>query len=523
METAQPGMVYLIGAGPGDPGLLTLRGAEVLRQAEVVIYDGLVNRELLGLAPPGAELIYGGKHDRHFAVRQEELNQLMVDRARAGRRVVRLKGGDPFIFGRGGEEAGLLAAAGLPWILVPGVSSVHSVPGYAGIPLTHRDHSSQLVVVTGHENPLGPENRVDWPGLARLQGTLVVLMGLKNLPAIAQVLLDHGRPAHTPVAVISHGTRHGQRTLAGTLATIASQVEQAGFQPPSLTVIGEVVQLREQLGWFERRPLFGQRIVVTQRPDLASPWVSLLQENGAEVLPIPATRWEPHPDREPLDRALAHLGDYDWLLFSHPFAVDRFFQRFHEVFPDWRQLGAARLAAYGPRTAARLRELHLQPAAVAADHLAPLIIQALRERHSLPGQRFLLLRGGEATEPVPEALAELGATVEVAPVYSVAPDGAETEASRDFLEAGADWLVFASGLAIQHFHQRFNLVESRRRWPEMKVAITRPTIGWALEELALQPQRVAGADNPQALLQQLIEGENPARHQEGFPGSAARH
>jgi uroporphyrinogen III methyltransferase/synthase len=244
------GKVYLVGAGPGDAGLLTVRGAELLRRAEVVIYDGLVNPELLRLAPPSAELIYGGKHDRTRCVSQEELNALLLARAREGRQIVRLKGGDPYMFGRGGEEAEALAQAGIPFEVVPGVSSVQSVPAYAGIPLMHRRYNSSVTIVTGHEDPASPDNPLDWPQLARVPGTLVVLMGLKHIRQIAAALQDNGRPSDTPVAIISRGTTERQRTVVGTLASIADQVELAQLPPPAVTVIGEVVHLRETLHWF---------------------------------------------------------------------------------------------------------------------------------------------------------------------------------------------------------------------------------------------------------------------------------
>ena len=247
------GSVYLVGAGPGDAGLFTLRGVELLGRAEVVIYDGLVNRDLLRFAPPAAEIIYGGKHDRTRCVSQEELNALLVAKAREGKRVVRLKGGDPYVFGRGGEEAEVLAEAGIPFEVVPGVSSFHAVPGYAGIPLTHREHNSMVTIVTGHHDPLSADNKLDWAQLARTPGTLVVLMGLGNIRQIAATLVAHGRSPDTPAAIVSRGTTERQRSVIGTLATIADQLEAAGLPPPAVTVIGEGVKLREKLDWFERR------------------------------------------------------------------------------------------------------------------------------------------------------------------------------------------------------------------------------------------------------------------------------
>ena len=247
------GIVYLVGAGPGDAGLFTLRGVELLGRAEVVIYDGLVNPDLLRFAPAAAEIIYGGKHDRTRPVSQEEVNALLVAKAREGKRVVRLKGGDPYVFGRGGEEAEVLAEAGIPFEVVPGVSSFHAAPGYAGIPLTHREHNSMVTIVTGHIDPLSPDNKLDWAQLARTPGTLVVLMGLRNIRPIAATLVAHGRSPDTPVAIVSRGTTERQRSVTGTLANIADQLEAASLPPPAVTVIGDVVKLRGKLDWFERR------------------------------------------------------------------------------------------------------------------------------------------------------------------------------------------------------------------------------------------------------------------------------
>jgi uroporphyrinogen III methyltransferase / synthase len=243
------GIVYLVGAGPGDPGLFTLHGVELLRGAEVVIYDGLVNPELLRHAPTRAEVIYGGKHDRTRSVSQEEINALLLAKAREGKRVVRLKGGDPYVFGRGGEEAEVLAEAGIPFEVVPGVSSFHAVPAYAGIPLTHREHNSMVTIITGHDDPQSPTNKLDWAQLAKIRGTLVVLMGLRNIPQIAATLIARGRSRDTPVAVVSRGTTRRQATVRGTLATIASQLKEADLPPPAVTVIGEVAKLREKLNW----------------------------------------------------------------------------------------------------------------------------------------------------------------------------------------------------------------------------------------------------------------------------------
>ena len=503
--------------------------------AEVVIYDGLVSRELLRFAPPCAEIIYGGKHDRTRCVAQADLNALLLARAREGKRVVRLKGGDPFVFGRGGEEAEVLAAAGIPFEVVPGVSSVYSAPCYAGIPLTHREHASTLTVVTGHDTPLTelgravlsapvpatdgtvgtprPAHAVDWAGLAKVPGTLVVLMGLKNIQAIAATLIAHGRSPGTPVAIISHGTTGRQHTAVGTLDTIAELVRRPDISPPAVTVIGEVVRLREQLDWFERRPLFGRRVAVTQRADLARPLVAALRERGAEVLEVPATRWVPHPDRARLDQALGKLASYDWILFTNPLGLEFFFERFFQVHQDLRQLGSARLGAYGPRTGQKLREWRLEPAAVAPDHKTPLILEAITQCGSVQGKKFLILRGDSAYEKVPEALTELGAVVEVVPCFAVVPEPEDlTGGAAELAAAGADWIVFASGLAIEHIHERFNLPGLLARFPGMRLALASPTVEWALDRLGLTPAAISRPDDLDNLVSAMITAETAAHN-----------
>ena len=529
--------MYLVGAGPGDAGLFTLRGKEVMERAEVVIYDGLVSRELLRFAPPSAEIIYGGKHDRTRCVSQAELNALLLAKALEGKRVVRLKGGDPFVFGRGGEEAEVLAAAGIPFEVVPGVSSVYSVPCYAGIPLTHRQYASSVTIVTGHDAPssggraspraqtsLDPSKvraredarpPIDWAGLAKVPGTLVVLMGLKNIQAIAATLIAHGRSADTPVAIVSRGTTGRQHTAVGTLDTIAKLAGRPDIRPPAVTIIGEVVKLREQLDWFEQRPLFGRRIAVTQRPDLARPLVAALREKGAEVLEVPATRWVPHPDRARLDQALGELESYDWILFTNPLGIDFFFERFFQVHKDLRQLGSARLGAYGPRTGQKLREWRLEPAAVAPDHKTPLIMQAITKCGNVQRQKFLILRGDSAFEKVPEALAELGAVVDVVPCFAVVPETEDlTGGAAALAEEGADWIIFASGLAIEHVHERFDLPGLMARFSGTRLAIASPTVQWALDKFGLTPAAISKPDNVEDLVNAILQAET-ATHDTG--------
>src|SRR4051812_7603856 len=320
------GVVYLVGAGPGDAGLMTMRGAELLARADVVVYDALVNADLLRLAPKEAEVIYGGKRSKDHAIPQEELNALLVRKAKEGKTVVRLKGGDPYTFGRGGEEAEELGEAGIRFEVVPGVSSISAAPNYAGIPITHRAHCSSFTVITGHEDPNKAESSVDWAHVAKDRGTKVILMGMERIVEIARLLIQHGMPPETPVGMVRWGTTGRQASIEGTLATIPKVIEETGFGAPAVTVIGGVVGLREKLNWFETRPLFGQRIVVTRTREQASGLASQLGELGAEVLEIPTIRIEQPTEKNDLKEALLGLHEYDWVVFTSPNGVTSFFE-----------------------------------------------------------------------------------------------------------------------------------------------------------------------------------------------------
>ncbi len=350
-------MVYLVGAGPGDAELLTLRGAELLRRAEVVIYDQLVNPVLLRLARPEAEIILRGKR---ASCSQEQINSLMIEKAQAGKTVVRLKGGDPYIFGRGGEEAEALAGARIQIEVVPGVSSITAAPNYAGIPLTHRQHCSSFTVFTWHENPEDTETHLRYEDIARIPGTKVVLMGMEKLEEWTKSLITHGMDPKTPVAVVESGTHGKQRSVAGTLGTIAGLAAAQKIAPPALTIIGSVVKLREKLNWAEKRALFGKRIVVTRAKGQATVFSRKLSELGADVLEIPAVKGVDPENKQYFIDALLSLNTYDWLVFTRASGVTTFFEYFFRRFKDLRDLGGAKIAAVGTATAAKLKELHLQ-------------------------------------------------------------------------------------------------------------------------------------------------------------------
>lgn len=415
--------VYLIGAGPGDPGLITVRGRECLERSDVVLYDYLANHRLLEYAPPHAELIYAGKVGGAHNREQGQINDLIVAKAREGKVVARLKGGDPFVFGRGGEECEALVAAGIPFEIVPGVTAGIGAAAYAGIPLTHRDVTTSVAFVTGHEHPDKADSGIDWEKLSLGSGTVVFYMGVRNLPQITANLMNHGRDPRTPVALIRWGTRPEQEVLTGTLADIGDKARKASFRPPAVTVVGEVVRLRETLRWFDNRPLSGKGILVTRSADQAGEFSALLREKGAIVYECPTIAIAPPADTAELDRAITVLPSFDWLILTSVNAVRHFFQRLAAAGLDSRALGRCRVAAVGPKTAAAIRDHGITADLVPADYKAEGVVAAFRDRE-LAGVRVLFPRADRAREIIPAELAKLGAEV-IAPVAyrNVLPDG----------------------------------------------------------------------------------------------------
>ncbi len=402
------GFVSLIGAGPGDPGLLTLRGAEALGAADVIVYDHLANLALLTHARPEAERLCVGKKAGSHTLPQEEINALLIERARSGQHVARLKGGDPFVFGRGGEEALALLEAGIPYEIVPGVTSAVAVPAYAGIPVTHRGLASSFAVITGHEDPTKGGSALDWSRLATAADTLVLLMGLGNLPGIAEELVLHGRPADTPAAVVRWGTMPDQQTVSGTLADIAERAKAASLSPPAVLVVGSVVRLRERLRWFEERPLFGHRILVTRTRRQVSVLSSRLHALGAEAMELPTIETGPPKDWAPVDRAIAELSSYDWIVFTSVHGVAHFWERLTRAGLDARSLHGVCLAAIGPATAAELESHGVRADRVPDEYMAEAIVPQLGE---VRGLRVLLPRADIARPALADLLREGGAEV----------------------------------------------------------------------------------------------------------------
>ncbi|HSR36266.1 MAG TPA: uroporphyrinogen-III C-methyltransferase, partial [Desulfurivibrionaceae bacterium] len=408
------GHVYLIGAGPGDPGLITVRGRDCIGLADVVVYDYLANQQLLEHARPGAELIYAGKIGGAHNHAQSQINDLLVEKALTGKVVARLKGGDPFVFGRGGEECEALLAAGIPFEIVPGVTAGIGAAAYAGIPLTHRHVTTSVAFVTGHEHPNKETSEIDWDKLSLGSGTVVFYMGVKNLPQITANLMAHGRDPETPVALIRWGTRPEQQVLTGTLADIADKVKRAGFKAPAITVVGEVVRLRDSLRWFDNRPLFGKGILVTRAADQAGEFSRMLASQGAQVYECPTIKLVPPPSQAELDAVIADLAGFHWLILTSGNAVRHFFNRLAALGRDARALANCRVCAVGPKTAAAIREYGINPDLVPADYKAEGVVAAFAEL-DIAGQRVLFPRADKAREVIPQALAGMGAEV-VAPV-----------------------------------------------------------------------------------------------------------
>src|SRR5262245_4806676 len=428
------GVVHLVGAGPGDPGLLTVRAVELLGQADVVLYDRLIPPEALAHARPGAELGYVGKEGEGPQFPRDETHRLLLDHARAGKRIVRLKGGDPFVFGRGGEEALVLAQAGIPFEVVPGITAGVAAPAYAGIPVTHRDSASGVAFVTGHERPDKPETAIDWPALARFPGTLVFYMGVRTLPRIAERLIAEGRPADQPVAVVERGTLPGQRTLVATLDDVAERAQELGIKAPAITLVGDVARLHDDLAWLERRPLHGRTIAVTRARAQASALAARLRALGAHVVEAPAIRIEP------LDTPLPPVSDYDLVCITSPNGADLLLDRLR----DARELAGITVAAIGPGTARALRARGVEPDVVPERAVAEGLVDALTD---VPVRRALIARAAEGRDVLPDALRERGAHVDIVALYETVAEPLD-DSTRD---AAAHYLLFTSASSVRFF------------------------------------------------------------------------
>jgi len=457
--------VYLIGAGPGDPGLLTVKAVEILKTADVVVYDYLANKAFLAYRRPDAEVIYVGKKGGDHTLPQGEINKLLVARAREGKTVARLKGGDPYVFGRGAEEAEELLDAGLTFEVIPGVTSAVAAPAYAGIPITHRKFASSVSFITGHEDPAKDESAHDWGALARSGSTLVFFMGVKNLPDISRRLIEGGRDSKTPAALVRWGTTCQHRSMVSTLEDIPGEAKKQGFKAPSLLVVGEVVSLRDRLNWFEKRPLLGKGVVVTRSREQASDLVRLLTDMGACALEFPTIEVVPLPDTGGIREAVNRLDTYDWLVFTSVNGVKYFWDALDAMGKDARALGGIEIAAIGPATAAALAARGIKADFVPEKYVAESVVEGFLAR-GVRDKQVLLARASKSREVLPVALVQAGATVTELSVYrtQLAAEGAEDaeDILTGIMEGEVQYLTFTSSSTVNNF---FHLLPPERFAP----------------------------------------------------------
>ena len=449
---SKKGKVYLVGAGPGDLGLVTLRAKGCVEHADVIIYDHLANPEMLGWARDDAEIIYVGKRAGEHALIQDEINKLLIEKARAGKEVVRLKGGDPFVFGRGAEEAKAIADAGIAFEIVPGITSAIAGPAYAGIPVTHRSENSHVTFFTGHEDPSKKESAIDYAVLAKLGGTQVMLMGVERIEAITREMIANGVRPDLPVALVRWATTGRQQTLVGTLESIAQRAVEAEFEAPAVAIFGNVVSLRKDLNWYEQRPLSGKRIVVTRTRKQAGALTSQLRALGADVIELPTIRIEPPTDLREFGALVQDAHMYDWILFTSPNGVDAFFEMFFKLYDDAREIGGAKIAAIGPATAQRVRDFHLHVDLQPEEFVAEAVVREFKKQGAVENLRILIARAEKARDVLPRELSKLGAIVDEAFAYRTVPETRDiTGARQRFLEEGADLITFTSSSTVENF------------------------------------------------------------------------
>jgi len=450
VKIMKPGKVYIIGAGPGDPGLITLKAVEALGQADVVVYDNLVNEELLKYAPKTARFIYAGKQGGDHTLSQDQINALLAKEALEGNTVARLKGGDPFIFGRGGEEAEVLVANNIPFEVIPGVTSAIAVPAYAGIPLTHRGLTSTVAFITGHEDPTKEKSDIDWQALAGI-GTLVFLMGVKNLGQITEALIARGKSPDTPAALIRRGTLPDQQILTGKLSNIVELAQSSRFKPPAILVVGKVVELRDTLRWFDMKPLFGKGVVITRPERQADDLARLLAVQGAHPIAFPTIAIEPPADWTELDAALEQIESYAWLIFTSANGVHFFFERLRMKGKDVRNLKGVRICCIGPATAKQIEARGIRVDLMPDEFIAEGILKSFAEM-DVRGMKILIPRAAKARDILPRTLREQEAEVTVATTYRTVNSGRKKEELAGLIENGdVDVITFTSSSTVANF------------------------------------------------------------------------
>jgi len=494
-------MVYLIGAGPGDPGLLTLKGREILSRADAIVYDALINPRLLDWARPGARRIYVGKRGRRHIKEQGQINRILARLASHNRVVARLKGGDPFMFARGGEEASFLAGAGIPFEVVPGVTSALGAAAYAGIPLTHRRFNSMVTFVTGFEGTGKRAAPVEWSRISR-ESTLVVFMGLGRLPMIADRLRQRHWEDDVPAAAIQWGTTPQQCVVVGTLATIARKVREARLSSPVLLIIGRVVDLRKKLRWFDTKPLFGKKILITRPADQAVDFTQLLAESGADAISFPTIRIAPPKSWDAVDRAIADIAGYDWLLFTSVNGVRLFFERLRKRGGDIRNLKGPRIGAIGPKTGAQLEALGLTVDVFPEEYRAEALAEVVGD---VKGRRVLIARAEKARDILPKTLKARGAAVTVAAVYrTLKPRHLAPGTKKLLLDGKIDAVTFTSSSTVDGFMEHFSPYERRRIFRHAKAAAIGPITAATLRRHGVRPAILAKRYTMEALAKAIV-------------------
>ncbi|MCG9967600.1 uroporphyrinogen-III C-methyltransferase [Pelotomaculum terephthalicicum JT] len=509
------GVVYLVGAGPGNPKLITVRGLELIKKADTIIYDRLVAHRLLAFVRPGAEIVYAGKEPGCHALKQEEICRLMAEKAGAGKVVVRLKGGDPFVFGRGGEEAEALHAAGVRFEVVPGVTSAIAAPAYAGIPATHRDYASTLAIITGNEDPLKDDSSIAWDRIATSADTLIFLMGMANLQEITQRLINSGRSSQTPAALVRWGTRPEQRTLVGTLENIHEQAQRSGFTNPAVIIVGEVVLLREKLKWFENKPLFGKKILITRAREQASVLSEIIEAFGGEAVEFPTIKIAEPEDFAPLDQSIKELNNFNWVVFTSVNGVGAFFKRLRHHRKDIRELHNARLCAIGPKTRESLEKYGLLAEYMPGEYRAEEIARGMRGKLTC-GERVLLPRAAEARKVLPAALSEMGAVVTEVAAYRTVPESGSGAALKEMLRRGEiDLVTFTSSSTVRYFADMVGGTLINNMRGKFAVACIGPVTAGTARELGLQVDVVAKEYTIEGLVEVIVKlQESGVRRQE---------
>ncbi len=510
------GQVYLVGAGPGDVGLYTLRAKEVIEQADVIIYDYLANEAFREWVKEGCEIIYAGKQGGHHTMSQEEINALLVKKAREHEVVVRLKGGDPYIFGRGGEEAQYLKKHSVEFEVIPGVSSAYAAPAYAGIPLTHREYASSVTFITGHEAREKQESSLDWRALALSASTLVFFMGVKNLPLITERLIQAGMSPTTPAALIMWGTTCRQKSISSTLEGIVEDARKAHMAPPALLVIGRVVELKEELNFFEHRPLLGKRVVITRARHQASELSLLLQKKGACVIEFPTIKIVPIEENKPLERAIERIGEYDWIIFTSVNGVDCFFSNLHGLKKDSRALGGCKVCAIGPATARRLKSFGIIPDFMPERYVAEEIISGLKER-SIEGTSVLIPRAAQAREILPKRLREMGCNVEVVALYRTLLEEKDSGRIIELIKGEeVHYITFTSSSTVKNFFKLVpvELIREKFQHTGLRLVAIGPITASTLEEFGCRAHIIPSSYTIASLVRAIEEdtrGGSPLR------------